>query len=129
MGDRIMRANEFIIERKGHLRGSHQRAMHRSHAYKDGHHAGNNYNFYRVGMAAAMADGSNKKLDIDDRTWYHNNNLAVPYTEHEHKMMHQAFGSVDSDVEEIVHDHSSKESKHTNNTSPVPTKRTNKYGV
>jgi hypothetical protein len=124
-----MRANEFITERKGHLRKSHERAMHRTHAYNDGYDAGNNYNFYRVGMAAAMADGTNKKLDIDDRTWYHNNNLAVPYTEQEHKMMHQAFGNVSTDVEEIVRDHSSKESKMTNNVSPVSGKRPNKYGV
>ena len=125
-----MRAHEFVIEgRKGKLPKTHSKAMHRTHAYNDGYDAGNNYNFYRVGMAAAMADGSGKLPEIDDRTWFHNNNIAVPYTETEHKIMHDAFKAVSSDVEEIVRDHRSLENDDVHRTSPVASKKRHKYGV
>lgn len=133
MGDRIMRASEFVTEgkpgKKGKLRSSSADTMHRTHAYGDGYHTNGTYNFYRVGMAAAMADGSDKKLDINDRTWYHSNNVAVPYTETEHDMMHQAFNVINTNVDEVVKDHRSMEPKTVNKSSPVPAKRTNKYGV
>lgn len=125
-----MRANEFVAEgTKGKLRKSAGKAMHKTHAFNDGHDAGNNYNFNRVGIAVAMADGSNKKLDIDDRTWYHNNNVAVPYTELEHKMLNQAFKNVSTESEQIVRDHRSLEPDTVNKQSPVATKKKNKYGV
>lgn len=131
MGNRItMKINEIIIEgSKGKLQKSQSRAMHRVHAYNDSYDAGNNYNFYRVGMAAAMADGSGKPLDIDDRTWFHNNNITVPYSEKDHEIMHHAFKAVNSDVKPIVKDHRSLEDKKTNKNSPVASKKRNKYGV
>lgn len=125
-----MKINDIIIEgHKGKLDAVKKRAMHRTHAYNDGHDAGNNYNFYRVGMAAAMADGTNKKLDIDDRTWYHNNNVAVPYTEDEHKMMHQAFKSIKTDINQPVTDHRSREAHDTNKNSVIRAAKPNKFGV
>lgn len=125
-----MKIRDIIVEgNKGKLPSGHKKAMHRTHSYNDGYDAGNNYNFYRVGMAAAMADGSGKLPDIDDRTWYHNNNIAVPYSETEHKIMHDAFKAVSSDVEEIVKDHRSLEDDTVQRTSPVRAKSTNKYGV
>lgn len=125
-----MRAHEFIIEgSKGKLHGDHAHAFHRTITYNDGHGAGFDYNFNRVGMAVAMSDGSNKKLDIDDRTWFHHDNVAVPYTEEEADMFKQAFKAIKTDVNQVVTDHRSKEPNHVNNTSPVAAKPRNRYGV
>jgi len=125
-----MKINEIVIEgKKGVLDKISKNAMHKTHLYNDGYDAGNNYNFYRVGMAVAMADGSNKKLDIDDRTWYHNNNVAVPYTELDHNMMNQAFKSVKSVNKLVVGDHRSLEDDKINKISPVRAKTKNKFGV
>jgi hypothetical protein len=125
-----MRASEFVIEgKKGQLRKSTAKAMHRTHAYGDGYHTNGTYNFYRVGMAAAMADGSGNKLDIDDRTWAHSNNVAVPYTEQEHDMMHQAFKAINTNVDNVVKDHRSLEPETVNRTSPTAKPKRNKFGV
>ena len=128
-----MKITEIIIEgrpgHKGELDNNTKKAMHRTHVYGDGYKTNGTMNFYRVGMAAAMADGSNNKLDIDDRTWYHTNNVAVPFTEVEHKMMHQAFGHVNSNVDEVVKDHKSREQDDTNKQSPLAKKYKNKFGV
>jgi hypothetical protein len=133
MGDRIMRASEFVVEgtpgRKGKLRTSTANAMHKTHAFGDGYKTNGTYNFYRVGLAAAMADGSDKKLDIDDRTWYATNNVAVPYTEEEHDMLHQAFNSINTNVESVVSDHRSKEADTVNKQSITAKPKRNKYGV
>ena len=51
-----------------------------------------------------MADGGDKPIDIDERTWFSTNNVSVPYSELEHKMMHQAFKLVKSNVHNPVSD-------------------------
>jgi hypothetical protein len=125
-----MKIKDIVHEgRRGRLDKTKSQAMHRTHVYGDGYHTNGTMNFYRVGMAAAMADGSGKPLEIDDRTWYSTNNVSNPYTELEHRMMHQAFKHVKSDVEEVVKDHRSRESKDTHKNSPVPARKKNKYGV
>jgi hypothetical protein len=125
-----MRAHEFVIEgKKGQLDKNTKRAMHKTHAYGDGYRTDGAMNFYRVGMAAAMADGGDHPVDIDERTWFSTNNVAVPYSDLEHKMMHQAFKSVKSNVKNPVSDHRSQEAEGTNRTSPVRSKSRNKYGV
>ena len=130
MGDRIMKVSEVVSEgKKGKLDKKIKKAMHKTHAYSDGYHADGTMNFYRVGMAAAMADGSNRPVDIDERTWFSTNNVAVPYTDVEHKMMHQAFKSVKSNVHNPVSDGRSREADDTNKSSPIRAKSKNKYGV
>lgn len=125
-----MRIHEIIAEgTKGKLDREHKKAMHRTVTFNDGNGAGFDYNLQRVGLAAAMADGSNKKLKVDDRTWFHSDNVAVPYTELESRMLNQAFKHVNSKVNHVVRDHRSSESSGTHRTSPVPARRTNKYGV
>lgn len=125
-----MRASEFIIEgTKGKLRTSTANAMHKTHAFGDGYKTNGTYNFYRVGLAAAMADGSDKKLDIDDRTWFATNNVAVPYTEQEHDMLHQAFKTIKTNVDTIVSDHRSQEPETVNTKSITAKPRRNKYGI
>ena len=125
-----MKINEIIQEgAKGRIHPDHAHAFHKTITYNDGHGAGFDYNFNRVGMAIAMADGSGKKLNIDDRTWFHHDNVAVPYTEVEAKMFDQAFNSVKTVVNPILTDHGSKEPNHVHIVSPVAKKKKNRYGV
>lgn len=125
-----MKIREILHERRrGKLPKSHKNALHRTHTYSDGYHTDGSMNFYRVGMAAAMADGSDKPVEIDERTWYSTNNVAVPYSELEHKMMHQAFKSINSDVKTPVKDGRSCEADDTHKTSPIRAKTRNKFGV
>lgn len=125
-----MKITEIVIEgKKGKLPKDKQNAMHKTHAYSDGYHTDGTMNFYRVGMAAAMADGGDKPVDLDERTWYSTNNVAVPYTDLEHKMMHQAFKTVNTNVKNPVKDGRSREADDTHKTSPVRSKSKNKFGV
>lgn len=125
-----MKISEVIIEgKKGKLHKDHQHAFHKTITYNDGHGAGYDYNFNRVGMAVAMSDGSNKKLDIDDRTWFHHDNVALPYTEEEEKMFKQAFKAIKTTVNPVVTDHKSREPNHVQNVSPVALVKRNRFGV
>lgn len=128
-----MKINEIVSEgrpgSKGKLPKNNSKAMHKTHAYGDGYKTNGTYNFYRVGMAAAMADGSKDRLPIDDRTWFHSKNVAVPYTEQEHEMMHQAFNVINSEVDHVVNDHRSLENDDVNKNSPIAVKKKNRYGV
>lgn len=125
-----MKINEIIAEgKKGKLHKNAKNAMHKTHAYSDGYHTDGTMNFYRVGMAAAMADGSKKPVDIDERTWYSTSNVTVPYSDLEHEMMHQAFKAVKSNVKNPVKDRKSREADDTHKTSPVRVRSKNKFGV
>lgn len=125
-----MRAHEFVTEgTKGKLHKNAKNAMHKTHAYSDGYHTDGAMNFYRVGMAAAMADGSGNPVDVDERTWYSTSNVTVPYSDLEHEMMHQAFKTVKTNVKTPVKDRKSREADDTHKTSPVAAKKPNQYGV
>lgn len=125
-----MKIKEVVAEgKKGKLNKIAKRAMHRTHSFSDGYKANGTMNFYRVGMAAAMADGSNKPVDIDERTWYSTDNVAVPYSDLEHKMLNQAFKAIKTKVKSPVTDHKSRETSDTNKKSPVRAPTKNKYGV
>jgi len=125
-----MKINEIVTEgKKGKLHKHAKNAMHKTHAYSDGYHTDGTMNFYRVGMAAAMADGGDKPVDLDERTWYSTNNVTVPYTDLEHKMMHQAFKTVKTNVKTPVRDRKSREADDVHKTSPVRVKSKNKFGV
>ena len=125
-----MKITEIIQEgRKGKLRPDHEKALLGTRTFGDGHGAGNDQNYNRVGLALAMADGSDADLDIDDRTWFHADNVAVPYTELEHKMLDQAFRAVKTIQQHVVRNHHSSEHESVHKASPVPARRKNKYGV
>lgn len=125
-----MKINEIIAEgKKGRLHKNAKNAMHKTHAYSDGYKSDGTMNFYRVGMAAAMADGSGKPVDVDERTWYSTSNVTVPYSDVEHDMMHQAFKTVKTNVKTPVRDRKSREADDTHKTSPVRARTKNRFGV
>jgi hypothetical protein len=85
------------------------------------------YHMNRIGMAAAMADGSSKKpVDMDSSSFVEKYNVAFPYTDAEELMMFQAMATIPTDGTELAKRSKSKESDDTNITSPVADWRKNK---
>lgn len=115
-----MRATDFITERHaGKLRKVAHRAMPGTWRFRDSG-IDRAYNLNRVMMAAACADGqSTRPVDMDASAWNDRYNTAHPYTEAEHNMMQQAFGTVDTEYDHAVGDHSSREHPEVNRVSPV----------
>lgn len=115
-----MRAREFITERrKGAMRTVAQRALPGSWRFRDGG-IDRAYNLNRVMMAAACADGlSSTPVDMPENSWADRFNTAHPYTEAEHNMMRQAFGTVETEYAQDVADHHSREHESVNRSSPV----------
>jgi hypothetical protein len=116
-----MKINEIISEGVGRAADHPEHATHANTGewqFRD--HGGYypTYNLNRVMMAAAMADGSNKKLDVDEASWVSVYNVARPYTEQEHKMMQQAFRAINSEVHHTETDHKSYEHPETHTVSP-----------
>lgn len=115
-----MRAREFVLEQhQGRLRKTAQRAMPGTWRFRDSG-IDRAYNLNRIMMAAACADGqSTRPVDMDASAWNDRYNTAHPYTEAEHNMMRQAFGTVDTEYDHAVADHGSKEHPGVNKTSPI----------
>jgi hypothetical protein len=87
------------------------------------------YNLNRIMMAAAMADGGNKPVDMNPDSWVEKYNVAFPYTDMEHAMMMQAFATIPTDRGMIEKRGKSQEPKDTNKASPVAKPKRNKYGI
>jgi hypothetical protein len=115
-----MRARDFVFERDGKIGNRRQAATRGLVLFSDGERANSDYTLNRVMMAAAMADGSDQVLDMDEKSWIGKRRGAYPYTEQEHNMLLQAFkaaGAVYTDLNNG--DMSSGELDTTNVQSPV----------
>ena len=115
-----MRAREFIVERDGQIGKRRQAATVGLTLFSDGERTNSDYTLNRVMMAAAMADGTDKIIDMDAKSWIGKSRGAYPYTEEEHKMLLQAFkaaGAVYTDLNSG--DMDSEELASTNKQSPV----------
>lgn len=125
-----MKIKDIIVENKGGDRPRNaDYADTGEWKFRDNGGYDRTYNLNRIMMAAAMADGSNNELPVDQGSWVEKYNLARPYTEVEHKMMKQAFKTIDSDFKHTEKDHKSKEMPDTQKKSPVAITKKNKYGV
>lgn len=124
-----MKINEIIAEGRDGKRPDHTDADTGEWKFRDLGGYDRAYNLNRVMMAAAMADGTGKPIDMDQSSWVDKFNLARPYTETEHEMMKQAFKTVDSDFEHSEPDHKSKELNDTYKKSPIAKRKKNQYGV
>lgn len=115
-----MRATEFIKEEKqGRLHPDQSGPMKTAVAFRD-HGVDRLYNLNRVMMAAALADGRNRKpVKMDASSWIEKNNTVHPYTDEERNMIHQAFGAVDSNFHSEVSDPHSTEPVTVHKISPV----------
>lgn len=86
------------------------------------------YDMYRIGLALAATDGKTMPDHVSRESWIDRWNLAVPYTDLEHDMMHAAYDACGVAMVDAVND-KSREPKSTHAVSPVAAAKRNKYGV
>jgi hypothetical protein len=71
-------------------------------------------------MATAMADGTNKPLDLDAKSWYGKRKTAHPYTQEEQNMLKQAYKAVGAEWQDLNRgDLESQEPPGGNAKSPI----------
>jgi hypothetical protein len=116
-----MRSKEFIIEKKvGHITNRAQQSSRGINTYGDKERISGDYVSFKLGQAMAMADGSNKPLDIDAKSWHGKQKTTQPYSELEQKMFIQAAKAVGASNQDINKgDMRSKELDDTHILSPV----------
>lgn len=112
-----MRAREFLAE-KGPV-GKIEKNAHSTlpNVHKFAGTADKLYDLNRAMLIAAMSDGKTKPV-VDSESWVGRNNLAVPYTEVEHQMLHHAYDGVGCDLEDM-HNGYSTEPEEVNKASPI----------
>jgi hypothetical protein len=125
-----MRANEFISETKDtNMTKRQNQSTTGVHTYSDGERVNGDYTAYRLGMAVAGADGTNK-LDMDPKSWVGKKKTTHPYTQEESDMLKQAYKAVGAVYKDLNKgDMKSKELETTNRVSPVAKPKRNQYGV
>ena len=115
-----MRATEFITERDGTIGNRKQVATVGLNVFYDAERANSDYVLNRVMMAVACADGSNKPIDMDAKSWVGKKRSAHPYTEIEQRMLKQAFKAAGATYTDLNHgDLKSEELPAVNTTSPM----------
>ncbi len=115
-----MRATEFITERDGTIGKRKQVATVGLNVFYDAERANSDYVLNRVMMAVACADGSNKPIDMDAKSWVGKQRSAHPYTEIEQRMLNQAFKAAGATYTDLNHgDLKSEELPAVNTTSPM----------
>ena len=115
-----MRATEFITERDGTIGNRKQVATVGLDVFYDAERANSDYVLNRVMMAVACADGSNKPIDMDAKSWVGKQRSAHPYTEIEQRMLKQAFKAAGATYTDLNHgDLKSEELPAVNTTSPM----------
>ena len=115
-----MRATEFITERDGTIGKRKQVATVGLNVFYDAERANSDYVLNRVMMAVACADGSDKPIDMDAKSWVGKQRSAHPYTEIEQRMLKQAFKAAGATYTDLNHgDLKSEELPAVNTTSPM----------
>jgi hypothetical protein len=115
-----MKILELITEKKAGKMTKRQQSSSRGlHTFSDAEQANSDYTFNRVGLAAAMCDGTNEP-DLDYVSWVGKKKVTAPYTKVEADILKQAYKVAGANYKDINHgDMSSKELKSTNTVSPV----------
>lgn len=116
-----MRAHEFISEgTKGSVPKRHSKAQPGAYKFMD-NGTDRTYHLNQIMKAVAMADGSSTKaLKMDDESFVGKNNVAYPYSELEHNMMHQAFNTVSpTQAKQMIKGRDSSELDIVNKVSPI----------
>jgi hypothetical protein len=115
-----MRAREFLTEHDGQISKRYRYATVGLNTFGDAERMDGGYTAYRVMMATAMADGTNKPIDIDAKSWHGKRKTAHPYTQAEQNMLKQAYRAVGADWQDINHgDLASDEPPGGNTKSPI----------
>jgi hypothetical protein len=115
-----MRAREFIAERDGTIGTRRQAATVGLDVFGDSERMNSDYTLNRVMMAAACADGTNKPIDMDAKSWLGKRRSAHPYTKVEQNMLKQAFKAAGADWKDLNNGNmDSEEHPAVNTASPV----------
>jgi hypothetical protein len=115
-----MRSREFVTERDGKIGKRRQAATVGLNLFSDGERSSGSYTLNRVMMAAAMADGSNAPINMDEKSWVGKRLSAHPYTDVEQRMLKQAFKAAGASWSDLNKgDLDSEELESTNTQSPV----------
>lgn len=112
-----MRAREFLAEKNqvGKLDKEKSAVLNNVHNFAST--ADRTYDLNRAMMVAAMSDGVTKPT-VDSESWVGRNNVAMPYTEVEHKMLHHAYDAVGCELTDL-HNGPSGEPEGVNTQSPM----------
>ena len=89
------------------------------------------YDLNRIMIAVALADGTNVPC-TPRQSWAGKNNIAIPYTELEGRMLQHAYQSQGAEWDDVLKPNRqqlSLEPPEINRASPVPKKKSNRYGV
>jgi hypothetical protein len=115
-----MRATEFILEgSRGHgkLNPEQEATMPRAHKFAGT--ADRIYDLNRAMMAVACSDGKSfPHHESDEESWIGRNNMANPFTQEEHDMLHHAYKSIGVKISDAV-SHPNKEPDNVHKASPV----------
>ena len=115
-----MRAREFLKEQDGTVNDSFRYATVGLNTFGDAEHMDGGYTAYRLMMATAMADGTDKPIDIDAKSWHGKRKTAHPYTQSEQNMLKQAYKAVGASWQDLNHgDLRSQEPPGGNDKSPI----------
>jgi hypothetical protein len=97
--------------------------------YGDSEKANSDYVAFKLGQAMASTDGKSVP-NIDGKSWHGKKKTIHPYTEVEQQMFEKAAKAVGADYKDLNKGNmKSMELDTTNKVSPVPARKTNKYGV
>ncbi len=115
-----MRANEFIVERKGGKMTKRQQNPTRGvNKYTDADRWNSDYKLYRLGLALACADDKND-VEMDEESWVGRWKTLHPYSQKEQDMINIASKAAGVKVNDVNHgDMRSKETDDTYTVSPV----------
>jgi len=109
-----------MLERDGKIGRRRQAATRGLVLFSDSERTNSDYTLNRVMMAAAMADGSDNMIDMDEKSWIGKRRGAYPYTPEEDKMLKQAFRAAGATYTDLNQgDMNSQELESTNKASPV----------
>jgi hypothetical protein len=115
-----VRAREFIAERDGKIGKRRQTSTAGLNIFSDNERANSDYTLNRVMMAAAMADGTNAPIDMDEKSWAGKSRTAHPYTDVEQRMLKQAYKAAGATYTDLNSgDLASEELESTHVHSPV----------
>ncbi len=124
-----MKIRDIITEEIGVLKDRQRRATRGLNKFTDGKKWNSDYTLYRLGLALAATDGKTMP-PIDDESWVGRWKLTAPYTKEEQEMLRLAYKEVHAEYEDMNHgDLRSQEALTVNKSSPVPSRKKNKYGV
>ena len=113
-----MRAQEFLIEKHAGKIGK-RKSQATVGLNKFSNVSDRIYELNRVMMAVAATDGTFVP-DTDHESWVGHNNVSMPYTEAEQRMLEKAFQAIGTDYEDLNQgDLKSKELESTHIASPI----------